>query len=218
MIELVKKINAVMQEMGAVEKNGKNTFQNYAYLAHADLMKALHPLLIKHGLVIYPKRVRVHDSMGETLENGEKTTRQNRVVCEVHYAITDGTDTMEFGGIGEGVDSQDKSAYKAQTGAHKYALKGLFCIPDELDAENEKFEKGTSAAENGQTETAHSTLKAGKGLAGMVLTYNQASILSDKEIDTALEKHKAKKLSDLPKDVAEALIELGKTREKALEA
>ena len=141
MIELVKKINAVMQEMGAVEKNGYNDFQKYKYMAHADMMKVLHPLLIKHGLVIYPKRVRVDNVSSQT----SKDKLQNRVVCEIHYIITDGLKEIEFGGIGEGVDNQDKSAYKAQTGAHKYALKGLFCIPDELDAEDDKFEKGTSA-------------------------------------------------------------------------
>ena len=132
---LVEKLNKVMQELGAVPKEGKNQAQGYNYLAHADLVSKLHPLLIKNGLVMYPSDMQFESTAQAWTTKDGMERRQNRIVAKVCYTVTDGEYEIKVYGIGEGVDPQDKSSYKAQTGAHKYALKGLFCIPDELDAE-----------------------------------------------------------------------------------
>lgn len=222
MKELVKKINAVMLELGAVEKKGFNSAQKYKYMAHADLMRELHPLLVKNGLVIYPETAKIQACTSETWEGeayggGKKTVHQNRITVETKYVITDGEHSIMFCGIGEGVDSQDKSAYKAQTGAHKYALKGLLCIPDELDAEDEKFEAlANDPKENGQKAESVSMQKAGVERANSIKEYLDSNLLKEQEIKNALVKHKASSVGNLPKNIADDLINLARDRELAL--
>jgi hypothetical protein len=138
MQNLVKKINAVMDELGAVPKTGKNEAQGYRYLAHAEIMKRLHPLLVKNGLIMYPASSEVKTESTQGTDRSGQPKWAYRTIIKTTYVITDGTDKLEFVGIGSGIDSQDKDAYKAQTGAHKYALKGLLTIPDELDAERDE--------------------------------------------------------------------------------
>ena len=132
---LVQKLSEVMKELGAIGKDGRNNFQNYEYVSHANMMSKLHPLLCKQGIIMRASHVTV-EHYG-TSENAKGNT-QSHVVLKVRYELTDGNETIYAVGIGEGVDSGDKASYKAQTGAHKYALKALFSIPDELDAEGDE--------------------------------------------------------------------------------
>jgi hypothetical protein len=127
-MKLVEKLSQIMKELGAIEKDGHNDFHKYAYVSHSQMMSKLHPLLCKHGVIIRPAQVAVtHAEIGTSAH----------VIMRIRYEVTDGTDTLSFVGVGEGTDKGDKASYKAQTGAHKYALKALFTIPDELDAEGD---------------------------------------------------------------------------------
>jgi len=129
MKSVVEKLNKVMKELGAIEKDGTNSFHKYDYVSHAGMMKKLNPLLVKHGVIISATDV--------VVVSCEPSGQSNRVVMSVKYEATDGETSLSACGVGEGVDKGDKASYKAQTGAHKYALKALFTIPDELDAEGD---------------------------------------------------------------------------------
>ncbi len=211
MKELVEKLSAVMKELGAVEKTGVNSAQGYKYMAHAQLMQELHPLLVKNGLMMFSKSSKVH-TVASTEVNAK---RQNRVVVENVYCITDGISTIDFCGIGEGVDSQDKSSYKAQTGAHKYALKALFCIPDELDAElaTDSEHAEMMRPENNASKVGGSTQKAGKLRANSLREYADANIISEDTCNAILKKYNVKSFDDLSKDVADELIKKCEAKE-----
>lgn len=123
---IIQTLVKVMGELGPVAKDKTNAHFRYEYRSHAGLMKKLQPLLVKHGLLMYPSNVEV--VLAEREHVIEKTT----------FVISDGENSVEVVGLGEGFDKGDKASYKAQTGAHKYALNGLFSIPDEADAEGDK--------------------------------------------------------------------------------
>jgi len=222
MKELVKKINAVMASLGAVKKEGFNKFQNYHYMAHADLMREIHPLLIANGLLIFPEATRIASCTSEEVTGSNKTSHQNRIVLETKYVITDGESRIEFYGVGEGVDSQDKSSYKAQTGAQKYALKQLFHIPDELDAESSENEKSFTqvardeAKDNGQKEGAVSMLKAGSQRANSIIEFIDSGLFTDAELNAVMKKYKVNKPEELSKDVADKIIAVCVEKDKKL--
>ncbi len=138
MKSVIQKINKVMEEVGAIEKDGRNDFHNYAYLSHAGIMKKLQPALVKAGLVIYPSDICLLSSDNQ------------RVITKQEYTVTDGENSIKIYGIGEGIDKGDKASYKAQTGGHKYALKALLTLPDENDAEGDtSTDKLASKAKKG---------------------------------------------------------------------
>lgn len=166
MKQLVEKLSKIMDELGAVEKSGRNDFHKYSYMSHADLMKSLHPLMVKHGVVMHPAGVE-----NQTVEHG-------RVVTVIRYEVTDGESSLPVYGVGEGVDKGDKSAYKAQTGAHKYALKALFSIPDELDAEGDV----TTDADPEEIPRKYNMSK--KDLIDAIGQYNQAKKIPKEVVDS----------------------------------
>ena len=52
--KIAVKILAVMKEVGYVQKDGKNDFQNYNYATEGNAIRALRPALVKHGLFLIP--------------------------------------------------------------------------------------------------------------------------------------------------------------------
>ena len=129
-LPLVRKIAWIMEEVGAVPKSGKNEFFGYQFRRHEDITNKLQPALAKAGVIIIPVKK-------------EFVVREpGYVQIQATYRITDGKDSIEFIGIGEGADKSrdgkpgDKASYKAQTGAMKYALNDLFMLAGE-DPEND---------------------------------------------------------------------------------
>ena len=59
-IELVKngliyqKIPAIMADLGAIGKEGKNKDQNYSFRSIESVMNHLHPVLAKHKVFVVP--------------------------------------------------------------------------------------------------------------------------------------------------------------------
>jgi hypothetical protein len=83
-------------------------------------------------------------SMVEVVGEGlTPSGKQTLLTLRFTWTITDG-DTGElfsFQSIGTGSDSSDKAAYKAATGALKYALLTAFLIPTGDDPENDSNDK-----------------------------------------------------------------------------
>lgn len=129
---IVKKVVALMKDIGAIPKNSVNTFHKYKYRSHEDVMNAMQPALIKAGLLLVPVKKTV------TL------IQPGHVLVEVCYRFTDGTESVDFWGLGEGQDISregkpgDKAIYKAQTGALKYALNDVLALGTEDDAETDR--------------------------------------------------------------------------------
>jgi hypothetical protein len=121
-------ISGVMAEIGAIGKEKKNLQQGFMYRGIDDVMNALQPLLVKHGVFVVP----------EVLEQ----TREERVsakgntllysICKIRYTFfaADGSNVVAVT-VGEGMDSGDKATNKAMAIALKYACFQVFCIPTE---------------------------------------------------------------------------------------
>lgn len=129
MKQVTQKIVKLMEAIGAIPKNSVNKFHNYKYRSHEDVMNALQPALVKAGLLLVPTEKKV------TL------VAPGHVLIEVRYKLTDGDESIEFVGIGEGQDvskdgkAGDKASYKAQTGALKYALNDMLALGTQDDPE-----------------------------------------------------------------------------------
>lgn len=126
---LVEKLAAACDEVGGVEKRGKNTSQNYEYVKAADVAKAIRHELFSRGIILIADE--------ESLEWIEFETKSGTVMKEcrlkVAYRIRDAKEEIVVHAFGVGMDAGDKAIYKAKTGAQKYFLRGLGLIPDEKD-------------------------------------------------------------------------------------
>lgn len=125
-------IHAVMEEVGYVQKKGKNDFHKYRYAGEADLLQALRPAMLKHGLVLIPSsRITGHDEFGNTHVEVSYTLAHTdgSVWPDKISAAGSGNDKNSKGGVG------DKGTYKAITGANKYLLFKLFQIETGDDPE-----------------------------------------------------------------------------------
>lgn len=151
---LVNKICDVIKEIGVVPKTGLNKFQGYNYRKHEDIMSHLQPTLLKHGLVFYPKSKSIHEvSVIEKTNKSGDITKNIHVLMVATYTMTDGESSIDFMGLGEGIDNGDKAIYKAQTGAIKYALNDLLMLASESDPENDQHESSNTTKSTKPTQT-----------------------------------------------------------------
>lgn len=121
-------ISAVMEEIGAIGKNNKNTQQNFMYRGIDAVMNAISPALIKHRLFIVPEVLEQKREERHTAKGGNLIYS----VCTIRYTFyaEDGS-SITATVIGEGMDSGDKATNKAMSVAFKYACFQVFCIPTE---------------------------------------------------------------------------------------
>ena len=132
---LVSAIGAVMAEVGYVRGTGKNSHHKYTYTSDEDLAAAVQPALAKHGVAILPVACQL-DRSGD-----------HCVIVQTWRVAHSSGEWMQIEIAGEGVDKQDKGTAKALTGARKYLLRLLFCIPTGDDIERE----ATVAQSNAQS-------------------------------------------------------------------
>jgi hypothetical protein len=118
--------------IGAVSKDGYNKAQGYAFVGDEHIMQKAQRALAEHGLCIAPvemKSVSVPSIKGT----------QNVCTVSVTWLVShESGEWLTIQTIGEGADSADKGAYKAMTGARKYAFRLLFNIPTGDDAERDE--------------------------------------------------------------------------------
>jgi len=212
--ELIPKVMADVEFIG---KDRKNVSQGYSFRGVDDIYNALHQTLSKHGVFCVPTVV--------DLKREERTSSKGSVliytVLTIKYTFyaPDGSN-FEAVVIGEGMDSGDKSGNKAMSGAQKYALLQVFCIPTEepKDSENDSPEVGKKAAEK-KTEALKEKRKvfddAFKGAESMPLdlTYEGCyekvkSSTSVFQLDARVKKYAAsfKKCADIEKQTLKKMI------------
>jgi hypothetical protein len=144
-------INAVMGEVGYVQKTKTNGL-NYSFASEADLIKALRPVMIEHGITFYPSGVQIVANEAYETSNGKL---MNRVIGMFTFTFThapSGT-SLQVTVLGEGADVGDKASNKAMTGALKYALRQTFVIEtgDDPDAtSSEEQDRKSKPGSNGK--------------------------------------------------------------------
>lgn len=138
---LVKKIAEVMKAVGGVPKRGYNSFHKYHYATEADILDAVRSELASRHCILVPSV--------ESFEIRDVATQKgvDRLTSVLmRFTAMDGEtgESFTFGMLGQGQDPGDKGAYKAETGAEKYAVKKLFMLGDDADPEGD-----------GKTDEAH---------------------------------------------------------------
>jgi hypothetical protein len=124
MSEIFKAINAVMNEIGYVQKK-KGANLNYSFAGEAALIEAIRPEMVKQGLFLFPTEVRENITTYTT----SRGSAMNWAIVVVTYRFAHiGGETFDVQVTGEGADIGDKAFNKAMTGAYKYALRQTFCI------------------------------------------------------------------------------------------
>jgi hypothetical protein len=143
---------AIMNEVGYVQKKGVNTAQKYKYAGEAQLIDALRPELMKHGVICVPGAVDIIDASVVVAGVAGQEKKTYRVVAKYTWVYTHvpSNTHMQVEVIGEGVDTGDKAAYKAATGALKYALRQPFLIEtgDEPEAHDLPESEGVPVFKN----------------------------------------------------------------------
>jgi hypothetical protein len=118
---------ALSQE--GIAKARKNEQQGFRFRGIDEVMNALAPLLVEHGLVIMPRILERTETVRTTKSGGNMYSVT--VAAEfVFLAVADGS-TVTARTYGEAMDSGDKGTNKAQAHAYKYAAFQTFCIPTE---------------------------------------------------------------------------------------
>lgn len=137
---LVQKLNQIYKTVNHIEKNGWNEKQKYKFVRAADLAHAVRNAFADAG--IYAEVNFEHLRGYEFTTTGGSKMQGVDVKCDIIFHDVDGdTTTYRASGIGSGSDGLDKAAFKAQTGALKYALRNAFIVPDEADPENDSTDE-----------------------------------------------------------------------------
>ena len=128
MAEIYQAIIGVMADIGAIGKDKKNAQQGFKYRGVDDVMNALQPVMVKHGLFVVPEIIDQRREERQTSRGGNLIYS----VCTVRYTFyaKDGS-SVQCVVIGEGMDSGDKATNKEMSIAFKYACFQVFCIPTE---------------------------------------------------------------------------------------
>jgi hypothetical protein len=146
---LATKIAKVMEAVGYVPKTGNNTAMGYKFVQASAVADKVREQLAALKVSMTPTTI---DVVSEGLTPSGK---QTLLTLRFTWTLTDGEtgETLSFQSIGTGSDSGDKAAYKAATGALKYALLTGFLIPTGDDPENDAVTDGAKKI-FGDTEKA----------------------------------------------------------------
>lgn len=135
---LASKLAAIGKEIGAVDKSGKNTQQNYNYIEYGVVAGRIRELFDKYHIVIVPSVENVNQDEVTNKFGG----KGYHYLLEMSFTIVNGDDTedkMVSKWIGEATDYGDKGINKAETAGTKYFLMRLFNVSEkgEVEADSE---------------------------------------------------------------------------------
>lgn len=152
---------AVMAEVPYLKKS-KAQGLHYTFACERELLRRLHPVLVRHGLAFTLLRTQLLYHEQYQSSQGKP---MNRVVLAVQYRLTHAAtgQSEEIEAAGEGSDFGDKATSKAMTSALKYALRQTFLIetgddpdrtPSEVQQRATHAAATQQAAANGQNGAA----------------------------------------------------------------
>lgn len=111
-LNIYQRMLAVMNDVAYVQKESKKVNNQYTFVSHDAVSRAVRPALIEHGVMPVPHVIR-HQSNGNRVE-------LDMVVDFVNVDKPEEKISVES--IGFGIDPQDKGPGKAMSYAYKYAL------------------------------------------------------------------------------------------------
>ena len=160
-MNIFQKMSAVTNELQTVAKNlvvstGKNN--SYKAVSERDIIDAVKPLEIKHGIYSYPFDRQIIES--QTLDSEseyqgkvtKKTTFFSRIKTTYRFVNIEKPDEyIDMVTFAEGIDAQDKGSGKAMTYGDKYALMKAY-----------KISTGDDPDQNASEEVHYNNVRAGR--------------------------------------------------------
>ena len=156
-LNVYQRMVKVMADLQGIGKSGKadQRMGGFSYVKHDDVMQAVHPLLVKHGLVLSTDIVA--DRSDPMVEVGKtaKGAQQYAAVLWVELAFVnvdkpEDRHVVKFPGIG--IDTGDKGPGKAVSYALKTMLLKELVLPAGDDVDNEAHDtRGTGRAQKQST-------------------------------------------------------------------
>ena len=118
---------AVMADVSAVGKDGRNQSQGYSFRGIDGVMNAVGPALRKHGVIIMPT---TEDATYRDVLVGKNQTPQRECTVKVRYTVYGPAGDSFSGAVyGEALDSGDKATAKAHSVAYRTFLLQALTIP-----------------------------------------------------------------------------------------
>ena len=133
---LVKKLAKIMGKIGVVPKTGFNKFHKYNYTTEADVQAITSNRMAEENLIMIV--IEIENETRQVTTRGGNTEFIYRGTFDFQIHDGDSGEVLTMRVSGEGQDAGDKAAYKALTGAHKYALMKLFQISTGDDPERQE--------------------------------------------------------------------------------
>lgn len=154
---LYKNMAAVLAEVKAIPKTGRNTHFGYNFMTADDIMTHLRDLLSKHRIAVFSRMdgEPTFADAGKTAKGNTKYHVTARFVFTLACAETGAT--VECPWYGEALDDQDKALNKAATAAMKYWLMKTFLLTtgdEEQDTEFDGSIRGKTAPPSRQNGVA----------------------------------------------------------------
>lgn len=119
-------ILAVMKDVGAIGKTGFNAQQKVAFRGVEDIVNAVQPVMLLHGLTVHPAKTE-HRRSAATFKSGG-TSHIIDVIVDYVFTGPDGsTRTVQV--AAESSDANDKATAKAMSVAQRTCFTQTFTIP-----------------------------------------------------------------------------------------
>lgn len=171
---LYQKLLDITEEIGKIEKTGKNSQLPYDFIEQSKIVSTLRPLLNKHGVMIMPETVSRTVERFTTPKGGEAV--HANVVSR--YTVVNADDPQErmvceWDG-GEAIDYSDKATNKATTASSKTFLMKLFNISDKDESDNDSPTVPSGQPTGGVVPTTQSSPATAKQKAFIYKLYKEA--------------------------------------------
>ena len=138
---IYQRLNAIMQEIGYVQKDKQNSFMKFKYVSHDAVTASLRPFFVKNGVVVTCDIVQ-QDVKEITTGKADKAY-MTAVTAQVSFINMDNPDDRVIvHSIGQGIDKNDLGPGKAVSYAYKYALLKTLALETGDDPENDKMNGG----------------------------------------------------------------------------
>jgi hypothetical protein len=176
---------AVMGDVQAIGKDGRNERDGYAFRGIDSTMNAVGPALRQHGVIVVPT---VLDARYEAIEIGRNRTVMRECTVRVKFTFYGPAgDSIECVTAGEAMDVADKSASKAQSVAMRVALLQALCVPTGDEDPDTKTHRRAPRQDQRQADQDHgpdrgySAVDPAKIRRRMDALFTRAGIGSDRE-------------------------------------
>lgn len=134
-------INAVMNDVRAVGKEGFNKHQQFQFRGIDGVMNAVGPALRNHGVVAVPMVEEAQYGTVQTNRGGTMSTVRVKMRVRWYGPAGDSFDSVTYG---EAFDSGDKATAKAHSVAFRTAILQTLCLPtQESDPDEHTYERAS---------------------------------------------------------------------------